>query len=226
MVIRLNVGKNDCFSPSLFSLNDLEEVNFPFSINGNSILNINAQNSKRKYTLYLPNRGAIFHPKYIRTNDAKTIEQIRSEQLSYLTTHITPLLISIIKNEEFEFGQNSESIRLVDNEMKGNGFVAKEWFNRLFNQYFASKKETNILIGLLRIVEFLNERFYPIYKTIALASLTHADNEVKELGVRILEGTCSIENLKILKNVRVEAKWLQEYINQVIEDFEQILCLS
>jgi hypothetical protein len=151
---------------------------------------------------------------------------IISKKVLYLETEVTPLLISLIKNEDFEFGQNSESIRLVHDEIRENELATKEWFNRLFNHYFASKTETNILVGLLRIVEFLSESFYPIYQTMAFASLSHSNNEVKELGVRILEADCSDENLKMLKSIQVETKWLQDYINQVIEDFEQILCPS
>jgi hypothetical protein len=155
-------------------------------------------------------------------NDVITVARINREKVLYLETKVTPLLISLIKNEDFEFGQNSESIRLVHDKMQENEPATKEWVNRLFIYYFASKTETNILVGLLRIVEFLNESFYPMYQTMALASLSHHNNEVKELGVRILETACSDENLKILKRIRVETKWLQDYINQVVEDFEQI----
>jgi hypothetical protein len=174
---------------------------------------------------YIPN-VLIPQNQKIDTNDTKTYEQINQEKILFLNAKITPLLISLIKNEDFEFGQNSESIRLVDREIKENEFATKEWFNCLFNHYFGSDKETNILIGLLHIVEFLSESFNPNGKTMALAALSHRSNEVKELGVRILESSCTVENLNILKNVQTDIKWLQEYINQVITDFELILCPS
>ena len=182
-------------------------------------------NPKRKEVVVtIPN--AIIFQSSINTNDTKTTDQIIHERVEYLHSKTTPFLISLIRNEDYDFGQSSESIRLVEDELKHNEFAAKEWFNRLFVQYFSSKTETNILIGLLRIVEFLNERFVPDYQTMALASLSHHSHEVKELGVRILEATCCLENLKILKSIQTGTKWLQEYINQVIDDFEQILCPS
>ena len=180
-----------------------------------------------RYTLIPSQRDFSSSVIFISINESeKTINQFNQAHLIELMTKKTPLLISLIKNEDFEYGQNSESIRLVENELKKNSIVANEWFNRLFLQYFASSTKTDVLIGLLRIVEFLSDRFDPTYKTIALASFNHANNEVKELGVRILETSCSSDNLKILKNVHVDTKWLQDYINQVIKDFEQALCPS
>ncbi|KAA6326224.1 hypothetical protein EZS27_024644 [termite gut metagenome] len=148
------------------------------------------------------------------------------ERVSFLDTEITPLLVSLIKNEDFEFGYNSESIRLVLKEISENELAAKEWFNRLFNRYYGSEMGTTILIGLLHIIEFLHDSLNSIAQTIALASLSHKNNEVKELGVRILEASCTIENLNILKNIKTDTQWLQDYINQVIADFEQVLCQS
>lgn len=172
--------------------------------------------------LFIPN---VFIPrnKKIDTNEIKTYAQVSSGKKAFLDEKITPLLISLIKNEDFEFGQNSESIRIVDREIKENELVTKEWFNRLFNHYFGAEKETNILVGLLRIVEFLEDGFNPNNQTMALAALSHRNNEVKELGVRILESACTVENLNILKNIQTDTRWLQEYIHQVITDFEQIL---
>lgn len=173
------------------------------------------------FSSYIPN--VLIPENKINTNFVETEEQINQEKILFLDTKVTPLLISLIKCEDFEFGQSSESINLVNKHIEENKSATKEWFNRLFVKYFASKNETNILIGLLRVVEFLNESFNPISQTIALASLSHYNNEVKELGVRILESSYSIENLNILKNIQTEIKWLQDYINQVIKDFEQIL---
>ena len=184
------------------------------------------KNPKRKDVVANNIPNVIVFQSNVNTNDIKTTDQIIHERIDYLNLKTTPLLISLIKNEDFDFGQSSESIRLVENELENNEFATKEWFNRLFIKYFSSKTETIILIGLLRIIEFLNERFVPDYQTMALASLSHQNNEVKELGVRILETTCCIENLEILKSIQTGTKWLQDYVNQVIEDFEQILWQS
>jgi hypothetical protein len=189
----------------------------------NEIQKIDTQKTENNNLLSFTPNVLISHVN-INTNEIKTVEQINQEKVSYLETEITPLLISLLKNEDIEFGQNNESIRLVYNKIKENELATKEWFYRLFNHYFGSEKETNILIGLLYIVEFLHEGFNSMSQTIALASLSHRNNEIKEFGVRILEASCTIDNLNILKSIETGTKWLQDYINQVIEDFNQTLC--
>ena len=74
-------------------------------------------------------------------------------------------------------------------------------------------------------MEFLHDSLNPITQTIAVASTRHDNNAVKELGIRILEASCTIENFNILKSIDTETKWLKDYIEQVIEDFKQTLCL-
>ena len=208
-----------------FALNlDSEDSSQPILSYERGVGKIPLYPKRKDIVAHIPN--VIVFQSNVNTNDTKTADQIIHERVDYLILKTTPLLISLIKSEDFDFGQCSESIRLVENELKNNEFAAKEWFNRLFIKYFSSKTETIILIGLLRIIEFLNEHFVPDYQTMALASLSHQNNEVKELGVRILETTCCFENLQILRSIQTGIKWLQDYINQVMEDFEQILWQS
>ena len=149
--------------------------------------------------------------------------EINQNRLEYLKIQVTPLFISFIKDEEFEFGQKSESIEIVERELNINKIAVQHWLNDLYLQNFS--KDEKILIGILRIIEYFKEDvLYPISKTIALASLVNKSDEVKEICVRIFENWGSLESYEILKGVNSDTKWLKMYIDQVIKDIEKKLC--
>lgn len=80
---------------------------------------------------------------------------------------------------------------------------------------------------MLRIIgRFDEEIIFPQGKTMALAALSHKNDEVKELGVRAFENWNSLNSLEVLKNISFDSNWLQDYLNQVIKDLKSELCLS
>jgi len=149
---------------------------------------------------------------------------INQKRISYLEQKVSPLLISLIKNEDFEFGKTNESVKIIEEQFEFNSVATQNWFNKLYIKYYACDEK--ILIGLLRIVESLHEKaLHPTGEIMAIAALSHKNDEVKELGVRIFENWCSLTSYEILKSIKVETVWLQEYIDQVIKDIEVELCL-
>lgn len=158
------------------------------------------------------------------TNFKISEDEIIKKRLAHLEKKITPLFLSLIKSEDFEFGQKSSSIKLIQEQLTINKVATQNWFNDLYIRNFSSDEKT--LIGLLRVIEYLDETLLsPTGQTIALASLSHKSDEVKELGVRIFENWSSINSYTILKGIKVDALWLQKYVDQVIKDLEVDLCL-
>jgi hypothetical protein len=158
------------------------------------------------------------------TNYQPSENEINNIRLKYLEEKVSPLFLSIIKNEDFEFDQRCESINLVEENLKVNRVATQNWINKLYLQYFASDEK--VLLSLLRVIDYFNrELFYPTGQTIALSALVHNSDEIKEMGVRIFENWGSIESLNILKAIKVDTDWLQKYINEVIIDLEKELCL-
>ena len=150
--------------------------------------------------------------------------EIMEKRLEYLKNKVSPLFISLVKNEDFEFGQKSESIKIVENELKKNRIATQNWLSDLYLQYFPTDEK--ILMGILRVIEYFDEEtLSPASHIIALASLNKSD-EIKEVCVRIFENWGSIKSYEILKSIKTDIKWLQSYINQVIKDIEKELCLS
>lgn len=151
--------------------------------------------------------------------------RINQERIEYLELFVTPQLLSLIKNEEFEFDIVSESSRLVEEQLRINEVATQFWFNKMYVRYYSGDEK--YLIGLLRVIEGLPANaLTPVSTTMALAALSHENIEVNELGVRIFEKQASIEAYEVLKKVKTETRWLQSYINQVIHDLQHILCLT
>ena len=128
-------------------------------------------------------------------------------------------LISLIRNEEFEYGIDTKADALVRRYMELNPLLTKEWINTIFVDNFA---DAFILLGLLRIIARLDyKEISPQGQTMAVAAFSHKNTEVKECGVRAFESWGTIESLKILENLKVGIQWLQEYIGNVVSDLKK-----
>ena len=128
-------------------------------------------------------------------------------------------LISFILNEEFEYGIDTEADALVRRYMEPNPLLTKKWINTIFVENSA---DVSILIGLLRLIARLDyTEILPEGQTMAVAALLHKNTEVKECGVRAFESWGTIESLKILEDLKVGIRWLQEYIDDVVSDLRK-----
>lgn len=159
------------------------------------------------------------------TNYIISENEIMENRLIYLKKEVTPIFVSLLKYEDFEFGKKSESIKIIQKELKTNRIATINWLNELYVKYFS--KDEKVLIGILRVLEYFDEKvFYPNSYTIALSSLVHKNDEIKEIAIRIFENWASINSYEVLKNVQIETPWLKSYISEVLKDLEEELCLS
>lgn len=128
----------------------------------------------------------------------------------------TDKLLFLLNTEDIEFGVNSQSETLVSHYLKLNPLLTRNWLNEVFVSNFG---DVRITAGILHIVSRFSElEMYPQGQTMALAALSHQDNEIKELGVRVFEQWGTRKSLSILQDVHVETIWLQNYVNQVVGD--------
>jgi len=202
------------------------------AITNNKILDGNRNNLalsnfsiKSKFENKLANKLSPTNISIHNTEYAISENEIMEKRLEYLKNKVSPLFISLVKNEYFEFGQKSESIKIVERELKENRIATQNWLNDLYLQYFSTDEK--ILIGILRIFEYFDEEvLFPASHMIALASIVNKSDEIKEIGIRIFENWGSIKSYETLKGIKTDTKWLQTYINQVVKDIERELCLS
>lgn len=140
----------------------------------------------------------------------------------YLNKYILPIFISLLREEDFEFGYITRSEEILRDQFKINALATRNWLNEIFLKYF---NDEQILIGVLRIIgRFSEQMIFPQGQTIALASLCHKNDEIKELGIRAFEKWISYDSLNILSKIKTETHWLQEYVDQVILDLNEELC--
>jgi len=156
--------------------------------------------------------------------DVKVTENdINNSREYFLSKNISPELINLINEEEFEFGFISRSEELINKQLEINDLATRNWLNELFISNF---NNDGIVIGLLRIIgRFDQEIIFPQGQTMALAALSHRNDEIKELGIRAFENWASENSIQVLKNTNIELDWLKEYKNEVISDLENELCL-
>ena len=145
--------------------------------------------------------------------------ELNNLRCEILETKFTDELLWLIKEERFEYGIDTKADTLVRQQMNINAFATREWLNSIFVRYFDNHR---ILIGVLRIVaRFDFEEFGLMGLTMAMSALSHRNTEVKECGVRVLEGWKSPASIRILENLDVTPRWLQEYIDAVVDDLKE-----
>lgn len=159
----------------------------------------------------------------IDLDEDSTENKFNKARSNNLDKNYTRQFINLLKEEDFEFGYSTRSEEILNEQLKINALATRNWLNEIFIKNFYDQ---SIIIGILRIIgRFEPSIIFPQGQTIALAALSHSNDEIKELGIRAFEKWCSIESLEILKSLNVESDWLKEYIEDVISDFEEQLCL-
>ncbi|MFH0924890.1 MAG: hypothetical protein V1872_04545 [bacterium] len=144
---------------------------------------------------------------------------INESRFNLLKKQFTKNLITLITEEDFEYGIETKADILVRSQMKINSLTTKHWLNSIFVEYIS---DISIVIGLLRIIARID--FFIIYpegQTMAVAALSHKNVGIQECGVRAFESWGTLVGLKILENLKVSSSWLQEYIDQVALDLKK-----
>jgi len=144
---------------------------------------------------------------------------INDERKLKLKSQLTAKLIRLIHDSDFEYGIDSEVDVFIRNQMKDNASATKSWLNDIFLEYYTNPL---ILSGILRVFSrFDYFDAYPEGPTIALAALSHSNAEVQESGIRAFEHWNNLESLHYLEKTKSPIPWLQEYIDDVIDDLRK-----
>jgi hypothetical protein len=155
----------------------------------------------------------------IETENAISFEnRLNSRQLIELEQRFSRQLISYILEDDFEYGMETNAHILVKEQMKINASITKDWLNKIYVDNF---KKPEILIGILQVIaRFERDEIYPIGDTIAIASLNHKDETVRETAIRAFESWGGFNSIKILETVTVSSQWVKEYLDGVISDLK------
>lgn len=129
--------------------------------------------------------------------------------------------LSLIENDNFEFGYRTNAEKFLEERLLEDPLKTKEWLNTVFNLNFGS---TDFMVKILHIMGGIEyELINPQGTTMAVMATRNPDEEVKELGIRVFENWGNTDALHVLKSIKCEESWLQEYLDEVIQDLEKEL---
>jgi hypothetical protein len=168
---------------------------------------------------------SITFPEYIAdsaSTDRETTEnQLNAARLREYRKELTRSLLSMIAESDLEYGFSSELDAFLRDRLSENALAIKEWLNWLFVKHFA---DVPVATGILRTIAHLGyHEISPQGPTMALASLSHRNAEVRECGIRAFENWGTLDSLTILKAVKCPEQWMQDYVNRVVADLEDEL---
>ncbi len=159
----------------------------------------------------------------ISNNPASQIDKDIENRVHYLDNHYRSRLVMMIYHEVFFPSESNETISFVGSLRRFTDIALEKWFNNLYAEYYNTPL---VLRGLLYIILYFNDVFNATLTTFAIAAIANQSCEIQEIGVRMLESNCCKKHLEALKGLKRQEPWLQEYIDQVKQDFEKQLCLS
>lgn len=124
--------------------------------------------------------------------------------------------LSLLRQCHFEYGFDSLADAFVEARLAENSHITMNWISRL---YFEHIDDPTLAVGILRAIGRLRyEQAQPVGVSLALSAVIHADDEVKECGIRAFERWAGAESLRVLENLELPEGWIQEYADQVIQD--------
>lgn len=151
-------------------------------------------------------------------------QKFHATNLLRLQRTVTPSFLQLCREESFEFGFESPSEILVRTQLKADPVATRTWLSKLFVERF---HDSVAVIGILRVIGRLSEKeIFPDGQTMAGTALSYDNDEVKELGVRAFENWGSKTSWNMLRNIHTGTKWLDDYIEEVVADLSDKLCLS
>ena len=152
------------------------------------------------------------------TNTNSIENQYNELRLKQIERDFTQKLKLFILEEPFEYGFENKADKLVLENLEINRIATKEWINKIYLNNYSNSEYT---IGILRLVSRLKiEEISPQGPTMAIAALSHKDEEIQETAIRAFENWSSLEHIDILKSVKVKSEWLADYLNSVIKNIE------
>ena len=132
--------------------------------------------------------------------------------------------LALLRTCEFEYGFDSLADAFVETRLRESAFVTMHWISQLF---FERLDDPAVAIGILRVLAHLKyEQAFPVGISIAIAATRHPNHEVQECGIRAFENWGTPDSLKVLKGLTFSEAWIQQYVNQVVEDLRSQIVTS
>lgn len=150
--------------------------------------------------------------------------QINNARLRNFRDRYEVEFLALLRTCEFEYGFDSLADAFVETRLRESTFVTMHWIGLLF---FEHLDDPAVTIGILRVLAHLKyEQACPLGISIAIAATRLPNHEVQECGIRAFENWGTPDSLEVLEGLTFSEAWLQEYVNQVVEDLRSQLVAS
>lgn len=157
----------------------------------------------------------------IAASDISLENSLNRQRMDRFRAEFFAKLLKLLREQDFEYGVDTPADELVRKSFSENISIAKEWLNQLFVENY---DDQTVLMGILRVLShFEYQEVAPQGPTMALAALSNVSAEVRECGIRAFENWSTLESLEVLKNVKCQEEWLNDYLQQVIADLNEEL---
>jgi hypothetical protein len=128
-------------------------------------------------------------------------------------------LLSLLRVDDIEAGISSQSEIFVKRALEEHRIFALQMVNQVYTDNVGNP---HIQIGILHLCSHIEYSIgNPNLQTIALAALSDKSDDVKDYAVQCFENWNHKEGLRILKTVHSDTRWLQDYIDNVIESLSE-----
>ncbi len=130
------------------------------------------------------------------------------------------IVLGLLENEIFV---NGEKTKLEDFLRSSLNSVNKDtilvWLEKL---YFDVMQNNDLKIGILHTISHIPYKLvYPAGQSLALTGLTDPCDEVIEFSIKAFENWEDKDSVYLLKGRQLKKKWLQEYLDEVVEILEE-----
>lgn len=127
-------------------------------------------------------------------------------------------IFNMIKNESVDPGYYTSAEVEIKKLLKSEPLKVKDWICQIFYENFSDK---NLLLKILYILSDIDyDHLKPQGPLIAVACASHLDEEVQEFSIRMFENWSNVESLELLRSIKYQVAWLNEYAQEVISDIE------
>lgn len=168
----------------------------------------------------LRNSLQIVMPYYNKNENEMVISQDISIDRDEIVNIYINAILSVIVSDEFEDGEISNSERYMKNNMT---LETKDYIlDALMKIYMDRYNDEHVLLGVMEMVSCMKyEDVEPKGQIMALGLLQHENIYLRDRAIQVYEQWNSKKGITVLKTLKCDQKWLQDYLDKVIEYLER-----
>jgi hypothetical protein len=168
----------------------------------------------------LKNSLQVFMPYYNKNEDEMVIIQNININRDEIVNIYIDAILSVIACDEFEDGEISKSERYMRKNMS---LETKDYIlDALMKIYMDKYNNEHVLLGIMEMISCMKyEEVEPKGQIMALGLLQHENIYLRDRAIQVYEQWNSKKSLTVLKSLKCDQKWLQDYVDKVIEYLER-----